>query len=84
MKQVIVVFPQSQVIEDKEGFFDNAELINSDKGISLYGGGAYIVNEEWYNKVINNEIPTKEYTEDEMEKNLVINYSFPIEMSMKY
>jgi hypothetical protein len=77
--KVVVTYPTSQEIENKEGFFDNVELINSDKGIELYGAGAYLVNSEWMNKVMNGEVEDKEYTEMEMMKNLKINNTYPIE-----
>ena len=44
-KQIVVEFPKSQLIEDKEGFLENVELINSDKGLELYGGDAYLVSQ---------------------------------------
>ena len=78
MNKIIVEFPKSQMLEDKDGFLDNVELINSDKGIELYGGGAYLVNEEWYDKVMQGEVADREYTIKEMENGLKINYTFPI------
>ena len=77
--KVVVTYPTAQEIENKEGFFENVELINSDKGIELYGAGAYLVNSEWMTKVMNGEIEDKEYTEMEMMKNLKINNTYPIE-----
>ena len=78
MKKIVVEFPKSQMLEDKDGFLDNVELINSDKGIELYGGGAYLVNEDWYDKVMRGEVAEREYTIEEMENGLEINYTFPI------
>ena len=79
-KQIVVEFPKSQLIEDKEGFLENVELINSDKGLELYGGGAYLVNEDWYNEVMKGNVPTREYTDEELVNGLEINYTFPIEV----
>ena len=78
MKQIVVSYPQNQVLENKEGFLENVELINSDKGIELYGGSAYLVNEDWYNDVLNGNVVDREYTDEEM-LSLEINYTFPIE-----
>ena len=79
MKKIVVQFPNTQILENKDGFLENVELINSDKGVKLYGGGAYLVNEEWYNKVVNNDIAEKVYTANEIVKGLKINNSYPIE-----
>ena len=71
---VVVPFPESQEIENKEGFLDNCELINSDLGIEVYGGAAYTVKKEWLDQVNNGEIQDKEYTEDELIDGLECNY----------
>jgi hypothetical protein len=76
--KVIVTFPKSQSLGDKKGFFENVELINSDKGIELYGGGAYLVNKEWYENVKKGNVEDVEYTDEEYENNLEINYTNPI------
>lgn len=76
--KVIVTFPKSQSLGDKKGFFENVELINSDKGIELYGGGAYLVNKEWYENVKKGNVEDVEYTDEEYENNLEINYTYPI------
>lgn len=44
---VVVEFPEVQDISEKEGFFDNARLINGEKGLATYGGSAYLVDKEW-------------------------------------
>lgn len=76
--KVIVTFPKSQSLGDKKGFFENVELINSDKGLELYGGGAYLVNKEWYENVKKGNVEDVEYTDEEYENNLEINYTYPI------
>lgn len=78
MNKIVVEFPKSQLLENKEGLLENVELINSDEGIALYGGSAYLVNEEWYDKVMRGEVADREYTEDELLNGIVINYTFPI------
>lgn len=75
---IVVTFPESQNLCEYDGFLNNVELINSDKGIEMFGGDAYLVNEDWYNKVKAGEIPTKEYSTDELANGLVINYTYPI------
>lgn len=79
MKKVVVSYPMTQNLENKEGFFENVELINSDKGIELYGAGSYLVNEEWLEKVNNGVMPIKEYTEKDMMYGLKCNNTFPIQ-----
>lgn len=76
--KVIVTFPKSQSLGDKKGFFENVELINSDKGVELYGSGAYLVNKEWYENVKKGNVEDVEYTDEEYENNLEINYTYPI------
>lgn len=79
MEKVVVSFPNTQELENKEGFLENVELINSDKGVELYGFGAYLVNKEWLEKVKNGEIPEKKYSEKEIINGLKYNNSYPIE-----
>lgn len=78
-KTIVVRFPESQILAEKDGYFENCELINSEKGVEMYGACAYLVNEEWYNKVKSGEVADKEYTEQDFENNLVVNWSYPIE-----
>lgn len=79
MEKVVVSFPNTQGLENKDGFLENVELINSDKGVELYGFGAYLVNKEWLEKVENDEIPEKKYSEKEIINGLKYNNSYPIE-----
>ena len=78
MKKIVVTFLESQNLCEYDGFLNNVELINSDKGIEMFGGDAYLVNEDWYNKVKAGKIPTKEFSTDELANDLVINYTYPI------
>ena len=78
MSKIVVTFPESQVMESKDGFFQNCELINSEQGIKEFGANAYLVNEEWYNEIKNGNVLDKEYSLEEIERNLRINFSFPI------
>lgn len=73
---IVVQFPESQILDTKEGFFENCELINSERGIQMFGGCAYLVNKDWYEKVKSGEIADADYTEEDMENNLVINWGY--------
>ena len=46
-KFVVVTWPESQELMEKEGFEENSYLINDDKGIDDYGSSAYFVSETW-------------------------------------
>lgn len=50
-KYIVVQWPDIQTYMDKEGFEDNAHLINDERGIELFGSSAYFINEEWADKV---------------------------------
>lgn len=76
MKKVIVTWPESQMFCEKKDFRKNAELINSDKGLELYGSSAYLVKESYYNDVINGLVDDADEN-DEDDDELIINYEFP-------
>lgn len=46
----IIQWPEIQALMEKEGFQDNAYIINDEQGINEYGSSAYFVNKEWLNK----------------------------------
>ena len=46
----IIQWPEIQALMEKEGFQDNAYLINDEQGLSEYGSSANFVNKEWLNK----------------------------------
>lgn len=60
MNYEIVCWPESQMIMGKVGFFKNCSLINSERGVKTYGSSAYLVDKDWYKKVLNGEIPDEE------------------------
>lgn len=44
---VVVCWPESQELMGKEGFGENAYLINDVHGLDEYGSSAYFVNKAW-------------------------------------
>lgn len=49
MKEYIVLlWDEAQSLQDKEGFDNNAYLIEDEKGLKDFGSGAYFVNKNWY------------------------------------
>lgn len=50
---IAMSFPEVQTLFEKQGFDDNAYLINDEKGINDFGPCAYFVKKEWLNKVNN-------------------------------
>lgn len=63
MKYEVVCWPESQNLMEKTGFYENCRLINSEKGLDVFGPSAYLVNPEWYQKFINDEL--EDITEEE-------------------
>lgn len=59
-KYIVVQWPDIQTYMDKEGFKDNAHLINDEKGIELFGSSAYFINEEWADKVDSQDVLWRE------------------------
>lgn len=49
-KYIVETWPDVQKLFDIEGFYDNAYLINDEKGIKDFGSSAYFVLEEWYKR----------------------------------
>jgi hypothetical protein len=72
MRKIIVEFPESQILDSKEGFFENCILISSPMGVDVHGSCAYLVNENWYNDVKSGKIAdiVDEYDETTIEENL--------------
>lgn len=74
MSYEIVCWPESQMLMEKEGFFDNCSLINSDRGLEEFGSSAYLVNKDWYQKFINGELSDAEYNDEDIDDMLDICY----------
>ena len=49
-KYVVVRWPESQELMDKEGL-SHSYLINNERGLEDFGDQAYFVEEDWYNRV---------------------------------
>lgn len=63
----VVCWPESQNLMGKKGFFENCSLINSERGLDVYGSSAYLVKSEWYDKVLNGEIADTDLYDDSEE-----------------
>jgi hypothetical protein len=48
----VIRFPESQELQDLDGFDDNAFLVNDERGLEIFGPCAYFVNKKWYNEQI--------------------------------
>lgn len=44
---VVVCWPDSQDLMDKEGWEENSMLINDEHGLETYGSSAYLVCSKW-------------------------------------
>lgn len=79
-KYIVVQWPDIQTYMDKEGFEDNAYLINDERGIELFGSSAYFINEEWADKVDSQDVLWKEISaalantseEEHMKVNIIV------------
>ena len=58
-KYVVVTWPESQDLMDKEGFFENSYLVNDERGIEDFGSSAYFVDEDWLDEVEDNPYVTE-------------------------
>ena len=47
---VVVAWPESQSIIERDRYWEHARLINDETGLSLYGSSAYAVEREWYER----------------------------------
>lgn len=50
-RYVVITWPESQDLMDREGFEENCHLVNNDKGVDEYGSSAYFVDENWLNNL---------------------------------
>ena len=70
----IVCWPESQMLMEKEGFYDNCSLINSDRGLEEFGSSAYLVDKDCYQKFINGELSDAVYDDEDIDDMLDICY----------
>lgn len=76
MDREIVCWPESQMLMEKKGFYDNCTLINSEKGLEKYGSSAYLVEKDWYNKFMNNELEDADEDIEDVEEALMVDWEF--------
>lgn len=62
-KAVIVIWPYSQNLMEAKGFYENALLINTEKGLDEFGSSAYLVDEDWYDAYKNGTLD-EDYADD--------------------
>lgn len=74
MDREIVCWPESQMLMEKKGFYENCTLINSERGIEKYGSSAYLVEKDWYDDFINNRLEDED--EDTENKELMVDWDF--------
>lgn len=53
----VVCWPESQVLIELDGFVENSNLVNDDKGLLEFGSSAYFVNRKWLEEIV--ELNTK-------------------------
>lgn len=74
----VVTWPESQNLMSLNGFRKNSALINSDKGLDIYGSSAYRVDPKWLKKAQNGEL--SEVDDDIMATDEInVDYSFPFD-----
>lgn len=60
----IVCWPESQDLMMYEGFEENCELINSERGLDLYGSSAFYVNKEWLQEIEKGNVKCRDDQDD--------------------
>ena len=53
MGYIIICWPDSQELMERDGFRENCSLINGERGLDIYGSGAYLVDKDWYDEYAN-------------------------------
>jgi hypothetical protein len=64
-KYKLVEWPESQLLEMKEGFKSHAKLVNSPEGLNSFGSCAYLVDPEYYELFLNNELKDRNPMDDD-------------------
>ncbi|MCC8115093.1 MAG: hypothetical protein LIP03_14100 [Bacteroidales bacterium] len=60
-KYVTITWPEIQELMEKEGFDENAHLINDETGLDRFGSCAYFVRLDWLNESTDNAHKEKFY-----------------------
>ena len=63
MGYIIICWPDSQELMERDGFSENCSLINGERGLDIYGSCAYLVDKDWYDAYA--DAPFVEDDEDE-------------------
>ena len=53
MGYIIICWPESQELMERDGFRENCSLINGERGLDIYGYSAYLVDKDWYDEYAN-------------------------------
>ena len=53
MGYIIICWPESQELMERDGFRENCSLINGERGLDIYGSCAYLVDKDWYDEYAN-------------------------------
>ena len=48
---IIIQWPESQEIMNKKGMENHCALINDDIGLEMFGSSAYVVDDEWFSHI---------------------------------
>ena len=48
----VVCWPESQMLMELDGFVENSNLIDDDKGVLEFGSSAYFVNRKWLEEIV--------------------------------
>lgn len=63
---IIIQWPESQKLTHYEGFLENISMISDLVGVEEYGLNAYLVNKDWYDKLLAGKLNTID--EDEYDR----------------
>ncbi len=72
-KYVVVTWPDSQQLMDKEGFAENSYLVNDEQGLEDFGSSAYFVDEDWLDSVEDSDEPTSETSKERFVSDVITN-----------
>ena len=78
MSKIVVTWPDSQYLMNFSDYREHSKLINGERGLEEYGSCAYLVDEEWWDSLgeenedwdeedLDNETELEECYDDELE-----------------